>query len=589
MPSSVITQNNQEERQILQLLVGKELLTQDQLEEITAQAGERHESFLQYVISKRLVSEENIVKIKAELYEVSYIDLFGKQVPSEGLNLISEVVARTYQMVPFAVDEGELRVAIVNPQDFKALEAIAFLARKDNLKVRYYIVSPAGFRHLVEQYASLKEEVAKAIKQTSESDETLRKNVDGLTENEDVTRTLKSAPVIKMVSVILRHAVEGSASDVHIEPFEDGTRVRYRVDGVLHTSLILPKDLHSAIVARIKVMANLKIDQTRLPQDGRFRITVLNRNIDCRVSTLPLMGVEKVVMRILDTSRNILALEDLGFEGRNMQLMKESISQPHGMTLVTGPTGSGKSTTLYAMLTILNQEAVNIITLEDPIEYYIKGVNQSQINPEIGLTFAKGLRSILRQDPDVIMVGEIRDNETAELATHASLTGHRVLSTLHTNDAFGALPRLVDMKIEPFLIASSLNVVIAQRLVRKICEACVEEITLPKDMENEIWQELSTVAGPSMPKGIHLSKPMKFFRGKGCQQCQSSGYTGRIAISEVVAIDQVMKDFILNQVNSDQMKKEFLKKGNITMRQDGIFKALRGRTTIEEIMNVTKD
>ena len=415
------------------------------------------------------------------------------------------------------------------------------------------------------------------------------KNVDGLTENEDVTRTLKSAPVIKMVSVILRHAVEGSASDVHIEPFEDGTRVRYRVDGVLHTSLILPKDLHSAIVARIKVMANLKIDQTRLPQDGRFRITVLNRNIDCRVSTLPLMGVEKVVMRILDTSRNILALEDLGFEGRNMQLMKESISQPHGMTLVTGPTGSGKSTTLYAMLTILNQEAVNIITLEDPIEYYIKGVNQSQINPEIGLTFAKGLRSILRQDPDVIMVGEIRDNETAELATHASLTGHRVLSTLHTNDAFGALPRLVDMKIEPFLIASSLNVVIAQRLVRKICEACVEEITLPKDMENEIWQELSTVAGPSMPKGIHLSKPMKFFRGKGCQQCQSSGYTGRIAISEVVAIDQVMKDFILNQVNSDQMKKEFLKKGNITMRQDGIFKALRGRTTIEEIMNVTKD
>jgi type IV pilus assembly protein PilB len=391
-----------------------------------------------------------------------------------------------------------------------------------------------------------------------------------------------------MVSVILKHAVEARASDIHIEPVFNETRIRYRIDGDLHTSLVLPRYIHSAIVSRIKVLSNLKIDETRIPQDGRIRLELEGRQIDFRISTFPLYSNEKVVMRILDTEEGVPTLEGLGFEGKNLNFMKDNIDKPHGMFLVTGPTGSGKSTTLYAVLNVLNTENVNIVTLEDPIEYYLKGVNQSQVKPDIGYTFAAGLRSILRQDPDIVMVGEIRDSETAELAIHAALTGHIVLSTLHTNDAFGAVPRLIDMKVEPFLISSTLNIVVAQRLVRKICSNCREKTEIPVALQDEIIAALTPVQN-ALPPEVKLQKPLTLWHGKGCPRCNDTGYAGRSAIAESLNINEEMKAIIADGANHEKVRGAFLRQGMLDLKQDGILKALRGVTTIEEVLAATKE
>ena len=404
---------------------------------------------------------------------------------------------------------------------------------------------------------------------------------------------VKSAPVAKIVSVIIRHAIEGRASDIHIEPSQKESRVRYRIDGVLSTSLILPKDIHGAIVARIKVLANLKLDETRIPQDGRYRITVNNKEIDLRISVLPLFDNEKVVMRILDTTRGAPSLEELGYQGIGLSVIKRNVQRKDGMLLITGPTGSGKSTTLFSILNIVNDEGINISTLEDPVEYYIKGVNQSQVRPEVGFTFASGLRSLLRQDPDIIMVGEIRDNETAELAIHAGLTGHFVLSTLHTNDAFGAIPRLLDMKVEPFLLGSTLNTVAGQRLGRRICSYCKAEVSLPADILMDVKAEIDKIS-PVIIENIFPSldkEKLIFYKGAGCQHCGNTGYNGRIALVEVIDINDKIKSMIM-----EMGEKKFFKLENIlqtqqfiTMKQDGIIKALQGATTMEEILRVIYD
>jgi type IV pilus assembly protein PilB len=391
-----------------------------------------------------------------------------------------------------------------------------------------------------------------------------------------------------MLNVILKHAVEGGASDIHIEPISEGTRVRYRIDGELHTSIILPPYVHSAIIARIKVLSNMKLDETRIPQDGRFRTTLEGRTIDLRVSTLPLMNHEKVVMRILDLSDNALNLEKLGFIGRDLTILNKSVERSKGLILVTGPTGSGKSTTLYSLLTLINKEGVNIVTLEDPIEYYIEGVNQSQVNPEVGMTFASGLRAILRQDPDVVMVGEIRDSETAELAVHASLTGHIVFATLHTNDAFGAIPRLFDMKIEPFLLSSSLALVEAQRLVRRICSYCKEQITIPNDLLEQMRSELSNVPDDLWPTDIPRNTTT-FYHGKGCTRCGGVGYKGRLVIDEVLEVDSVIEQLMVNGFPSDKVQAQARSQGMLLIRQDGFLKAIRGLTTIEEVLRTTQD
>ncbi|PIS42027.1 MAG: hypothetical protein COT24_05725 [Candidatus Kerfeldbacteria bacterium CG08_land_8_20_14_0_20_40_16] len=573
---------------LIQALLEGRYISQSQCSELQKESKRLNKPFLELIIGKSLVSEEDLAKVKSRVYGVPYVDLFGKIVRADTLNIISQELAQNYQIVSFDRKEDEVSIAMMNPNDFKALEAIEFIARKNHFRIKYYVVSEGGLRYILKQYATLSEEVEEALKGAEKEISVAEVGKLELAEK-GLEEVIRKAPVSKMVSVILRHAVEGKASDVHIEPVGNETRVRYRIDGVMYTSLILPKHVHPSIVARIKVLSNLKIDETRIPQDGRFRMNIDGRDIDYRVSTLPLINNEKVVMRILDTTEGSKSLEDLGFVGRNVEIMRKDISKSHGMFLVTGPTGSGKSTTLYSVLSVLNQEGVNIVTLEDPVEYYLAGINQSQINPEVGLTFARGLRSILRQDPDIIMVGEIRDNETAELAVHASLTGHIVLSTLHTNDAFGAIPRLIDMKIEPFLISSSLNVVIAQRLVRKICPFCQQEVTVPAGLEEEVLVDLKKIPSASIPKDVSVDRPFKFYRGKGCVRCENTGYKGRLAIAEVLDINANLERIIVEGCNQEKIKEEFNKQRMLSMKQDGILKSLQGLTTIEEVLNVTRE
>jgi type IV pilus assembly protein PilB len=406
--------------------------------------------------------------------------------------------------------------------------------------------------------------------------------------NQVLDDSIKSAPVTKIISVILRHAIEGRASDIHIEPVADESRVRYRIDGILHTTIKLPIYVHAALVARIKVMSNLKLDETRAPQDGRIRLSVHKKDVDFRISTIPLIGQEKVVMRILSTPDKAPSLQDLGFMGVQLKLAEENIDKPNGMFLVTGPTGSGKSTTLYAILDRLNREEINITTLEDPVEYFVKGVNQSQIRPEVGFTFASGLRSLLRQDPDIMMVGEIRDNETAGLAIQSGLTGHFVLSTLHTNSAIGAVPRLFDMKVEPFLLSSTLNLIIAQRLVRKICENCREEAKIPLDVEGKISEKISSIPEGGFYGGLKKDDPQKWYKGKGCSRCGDTGYKGRVAIVETINVNRYMRELIANGFHNDLVMKELQRQNYITMEQDGIIKALLGITTVEEVLRASE-
>jgi type IV pilus assembly protein PilB len=505
---------------------------------------------------------------------------------------LPEEIAANYQLVVFGKQDKVWQVGLVNPSELKGQEAVDFLARQLGFQISFFLISPNSFQQVFRQYTALKTEIKKALDLAEDKMSRQKKQAKELTEEEQVEEVIKSAPISQIVSVIIKHGVEGKASDIHIEPFVENSRVRYRIDGVLHTSLILPKAVHAAIVSRIKVLANLKIDETRIPQDGRIRLKVNDNDVDFRISTLPLYDQEKVVMRILDTTSTNFTLEKLGFEGKNLEIISNNIDKPHGMFLVTGPTGSGKSTTLYAVLNILNQEDVNIITLEDPVEYYLKGINQSQINPDVGLTFAAGLRSILRQDPDVIMVGEIRDNETAELAIHAALTGHIVLSTLHTNDAFGAIPRLIDMHVEPFLLVSTLNVIIAQRLVRKNCSKCLEEYKIPDDLTEFVWTEFKKVPAAYLPPELeHLKdkKDLKFFRGKGCPACHGTGYGGRLAIAEVLDMVDDLKRTISSGESLEKVRQEIVEHNLCALQQDGIVKALRGQTTIEEVMRATKE
>jgi type IV pilus assembly protein PilB len=569
------------------ILLQEHMIAPAKLDELKA-AAERDQQPLDLVIQRSgVVRDEDLIKARGLLLNVTPVDLFGKIVRAEVLNIIPPELANNYRMIAFLRQGDEVSVAMVDPTNFQALDAIGYIARKNNWKIKYFITSEASLKYVLRQYENLSSEVEEALKGAETAANQDLEKID--LSDSGLEEVVKTAPVSKIVSIVLRFAVEGKASDIHIEPFGAETRVRYRVDGILHTSLTLPRNIHSALVARIKVLSNLKIDETRVPQDGRIRISIDNRDVDFRVSTLPLINSEKVVMRILDTSASLINLTSLGFEGKNLEVMKDGITRSHGMFLITGPTGSGKSTTLYALLNILNQEGVNIITLEDPVEYYMEGINQSQVNPEVGLTFAAGLRSILRQDPDVIMVGEIRDNETAALSVHAALTGHIVLSTLHTNDSFGAVPRMVDMKIEPFLLASSLNVVMAQRLVRRICEFCKKQVDVPAELEEEVFEALKTLPPAAYPTDVSLQRPIKFWQGQGCARCENTGYKGRVSISEVLEINEEMKKIIVAGGNlTDNIQAAFMKQGMYLMKQDGIFKALRGSTTISEVWDATR-
>ena len=579
--------NKQEE--ILKKLVEKKIIDTNKAEEILNRAKEEKKSIEDILISTKTVEEEDLTKIKADLFGIEYVNLIDKKIENNILNIISKEVSANYKIICFGRKERMINVGISDPNNFKAIEAVDFLAKENNFSVQYFLISKKSFRVAFKLYESISDEVSNVLKSKIEGEEELEMAEEREKRQlEDVT---KSAPVAKIVSVIIRHAVEGGASDIHIEPMQNESRVRYRIDGILHTSLVLPRSVYNAIVARIKVMANLKLDETRIPQDGRIRLIINDREVDFRVSVLPLVGAEKVVMRILDTTKGAPNLDELGFQGEQFKTVKRNIKKTEGLFLVTGPTGSGKSTTLFSILDILNKEGVNISTLEDPVEYQMKGINQSQVKPEIGYTFASGLRSFLRQDPDVIMVGEIRDEETAELSIHAALTGHFVLSTLHTNSAPGTIPRLIDMKVEPFLLASTLNTIVAQRLTRRICSHCKKEIDIPEDVKEELLEEIKDIGEDYLKKNIKDFDidNLKFYKGEGCPRCGNSGYSGRVSILEVLDINDKIKDYILN--NKIDLKIEDIKKTQkyITMKQDGIIKVLSGITTMEEVLRVMKD
>jgi type IV pilus assembly protein PilB len=588
MPEQVITTPQPKTVSLENFLLEKNFINQDNLAKARSESATAHRNLFAYLVSERYITEEDLTKARGLFLNVPYIDLRTKSIPREVLEIASKEAVSNYKFVPFELSDNVLKVALTDPTDLGAIEALEFLSQKRKLRVELYITSDSGFQTINRKSGNLNTEVTEALNEAAAEEKTEEQGKPVRVEETQQQKLSDEAPVSKIVDVIIRHAIEARASDIHAEPSEEDLRVRYRIDGVLHSSLILPKSVAPAIVSRIKILSNLKIDEQRLPQDGRFHINLDGKSIDFRVSTFPTVVGEKVVLRILDKSAGAPTLAELGITGKRLEIINDAINKPHGMFLITGPTGSGKSTTLYAILSMLNKPGVNIVTLEDPVEYFIDGVNQAQVRPEIGLTFASGLRSILRQDPNIIMVGEIRDQETADLAVNSALTGHLVFSTLHTNSAIGTIPRLIDMKIEPFLLTASLNLLAAQRLVRKICDKCKAEVEPTPEIEKIIRDEIATV-DPSELTDLDLKK-IKIFVGRGCPVCGNTGYRGRIGIYEVLPITKSIQNLI-NEGQPAAKIQEFAVKEEkmILMRQDGILKALRGLTTVEEVVRATKE
>jgi len=516
----------------------------------------------------------------------------NKTAPAQDFTaILPREAAERYKMVILGRDGNTLKVGMIDPNNIESQDALRFILNRNNLQAEIYQIKDIDLEKELKKYDAAKVTIGEALKDIEAEQREEQEKIQQTPQSKRVDELIESAPVAKIVDVILENAIEGEASDIHIEPEEKQVKVRFRVDGVLHASLFLPKHVGPSIVSRVKILSNLKIDEKRKPQDGRFKIKYKGRNVDLRVSTLPVSEGEKLVMRVLDENKSRVDLAGLGIEGRAKAILEQEVKEPFGLILITGPTGSGKSTTLYTVLSMTDREERNVITLEDPVEYRIAGVNQSQIYPEINFTFATGLRSILRQDPDIIMVGEVRDEETAELTVHAALTGHLVLSTLHTNNAVGAIPRLVDMKVEPFLLSSSLRLVMAQRLVRRICDHCKVEVKPSKNVEGIIQQTLKRVpADQKAAMGIDEKKGVKIYQGKGCEYCNRTGMKGRIAVFEVIKVTDRMKKIIEEgDIHADELWEEFYHQGSITMREDGIMKVVTGVTTMEEVERATAD
>lgn len=568
-----------------QILIESLKISEADIEKYQQQAKQKNKELETWLIEDSEVAEETkLYELAAEKMSFPFVLLKGKEIKKEVLDLVPAPLAQTHQVVAFEKDKNNINLAMLDPGDIQTIE---FIHRKTALNPIVFLTTPSDIKDALHRYhAGL------------EGDTTIQKlSEPNKTSETDLQKVAEELPIINIVNSILEHAVYEGASDIHIEPSEKEVDVRYRVDGMLKNVMTLPKNVQNGIIARIKVLAKLKIDEHMKPQDGRLKMQLQDEKLSFRVSIIPVYDGEKIVMRILHEGQKPLSLDELGFLPGPKSLVEKAIEKPHGMILVTGPTGSGKTTTLYSILGILNQPDVNISTIEDPIEYHVKGINQSQINPAIGFTFASGLRAFLRQDPDIIMVGEIRDKETAEIAIHAAMTGHLVLSTLHTNDAPTTLPRLIDMDIPPFLIAFTANIIVAQRLVRKICEHCKKEYHLEK---GEI-QELLRLFDNKKIEDLFLGQKIKltakeknledivFYHGEGCRRCNNSGYKGRQGIYEVMDIDAEMIKKINEKADADVIKDLARKKGMITMMEDGLVKSKLGITTIEEVLRVTRD
>lgn len=568
---------------LIKPLVKKKILNRKQASALEAEIKESGKSQEEIILEKKIVSETELFEMKSKLLKIPFKKVLPEIIPPDVLSVIPKESVEFYKMVPLALKKKErvVEVGMIYPENPQAQQALKFLTRQQKLSLRIFLVTLSDFKKYIEKYQAPEEEMERALEKleiemgkegVAERDELLR-------EPEKFGRLVEEAPVIKMVAVILRQAVEKRASDIHIEPGRDDLRVRFRVDGILHASLLLPLKIHLAVVARIKILSRLRIDETRIPQDGRFSTRIGGKRIDFRVSTFPTTLGEKVAVRVLDPKEGLKSFEELGLRDRNLELVGKAIRQPSGMILVCGPTSSGKTTTLYAIMRALNRIKVNIVTLEDPVEYFIEGLNQSQVRPEIDYTFARGLRQILRQDPDIIMVGEVRDEETAALAVHAALTGHLVLSTLHTGNVLGVVPRLIDMDVKPFLLPTTLSLAISQRLVRILCPFCKEKVQAQEKAKKYILEKA---------KG-KVEEPIFIFRAKGCKKCNSSGYTGRTGIFEALKMTDNLARVIIQKPEEGEILKEAKAQGIVSIMEDGIAKVLEGVTSLEEIMRVAEE
>ncbi|MDD2785520.1 MAG: GspE/PulE family protein [Patescibacteria group bacterium] len=571
--------------QIIKLLQSRGLLNEDSKRKVEDLLT-RGKTLEQAVVGGKYVSEVDFTKTQAEALGLAFVDLANTIIDPEVVSLVPKQTLDNFKILPLKFDGQTLEVVLRDAQDFRAVESLEFLADEKGWKLKILLATPSQFKRLSKNLQGLSTEVETALEQAKGKFEKTKEEEGGVAGN--IEEIIKGAPVSRIISIVMRNAVEAGASDIHIEPVENESRIRYRIDGVLRTALSLPIYVHPALISRVKVLANLKIDETRIPQDGRITQSINGKKIDFRISTLPVVDHEKVVMRILDTTAGAPTLENLGFRKEYIDIMKEEIKKPHGMFLITGPTGSGKSTTLFAALSTLNADGVNISTLEDPVEYFISGVNQSQIRPEIGYTFATGLRALLRQDPNVVMVGEIRDRETAELAIHASLTGHLIFSTLHTNDVYGLVPRLIDMQIQPFLLAATLNLGVAQRLARKICESCKTDQEVAPEVMVQMQSELKTIPKKYIAAEMDFDQPIKFYHGAGCNKCGNTGYSGRTAAAELFQFTPQAQKLVEEGFPADKFKIEFERQEMMTLRQDLILKAVEGKTTLEEVLRLSQ-
>jgi len=571
-------------------LVEKGILKKSEVDKIATELQDSGD--LDSILAKHGIDPEQALTLRSEYFNIPVRAIGETKVPFDILKNVPEESATYYRFVPIGIEDGALAIGIVDPDNIGARDAIQFIASKLGVPFKLYLISLTDFDLVLEQYKGITGEVNKAL---SELETELDVNVGAkkpsggkagpsnlsqdLSDDISETQITEEAPVTKIVAVVLRHAIEGNASDIHIEPTDEKLKVRFRVDGTMYTSLILPIKVHSAVVARIKILANLKLDEKRKPQDGRFGARIEGHKVDFRVSTLPTYYGEKVVMRILDTEKGVKSLEDLGLTTGNAQAIRDAISKPYGLILLTGPTGSGKTTTLYGMLNELDREGSNVISLEDPIEYNVPGISQSQIRPEIGYTFASGLRSILRQDPDIIMVGEIRDKETAQLAIQAALTGHLVFSTLHTNNASGVIPRLVDMGVDPFLIAPTLILAIGQRLVRTLCPDGAQEIPVDEAMKVMIQKQVADL--PPAKQEIFL-KQDKVYKATPSPTCPT-GMRGRVAVFEILKVSPEVEHVILTKPVEEEVYKAARANGMLTMKEDALYKAFAGEIPFGQV------
>lgn len=582
-----------EPQQLKAFLLDAGLVEEAQFDDCLKKAEKTNQKVGDVLISEGLISQEELIKLEAYILGIPFVNLEKEAISPDVLKMIPEPIARSHNIVAFRKKGQDLEVAMLDPEDLGTIE---FIKKTANLRILPRLTTPSAIKDALLQYQkTLEAEFGEIIKKEADGIKTIKEpssaEASAGEEGEgELQKIAEELPVIKIVDTLLKHAILQRASDIHVEPSEKEVVVRYRIDGILRDAMILPKTASSGIVARIKVLSNLKLDERRLPQDGRFKIETEDYKYAIRVSILPVFDGEKIVMRLLSETAKAFTLEQLGFRGEILENVQSNLRKPVGMILVTGPTGSGKTTTLYSMMEILNVPGVNISTIEDPVEYRMPRINQTQVNPKIGLTFASGLRSLVRQDPNIIMVGEIRDEETVSLAINAALTGHLVLSTLHTNSAAGSIPRLIDMKAEPFLISSTLNIIIAQRLVRRLCED-KEKYRLSeaesKQMAKycDLERILKILKEEKIIKPRDTFKTINFWRPKSTKECPE-GYQGRLGIYEVLPVTESVKELIVRQATSDQIQERAKIEGMITMIEDGFIKAVQGITSVEEVLRV---